>query len=213
MFQEVKYSDIKDRVIIARKKCYKKDVLMKGGKMAKWIKKAIAILFVLSMSMALLLFVTSGGVASTPTPTPTYSGGGGGGGPVPMLESLSVNIEPRDVTTPPGETINYTITADWLPKTWSGSIDVIMNLQGFGFEEGYQYTIDTSNMMPPMEYTTSFEVPENVPPTTYKAILTATADGITSTSETELTVSVPGFEFAFAIVGLLAVAYLVRRKK
>lgn len=111
----------------------------------------------------------------TPTPIPSLGTGGGGGGssPTPRLQTISVNIEPKNVTALPNETINYKITADWSPKTWSGNIDVVIKLQGFGFEKDHQYIIETSGMTPPIEYTTSFKVPENVPPSTYKAILTA----------------------------------------
>ncbi len=140
----------------------------------------------------------------TPTPTPTPT-------PVPTLKSLTVSIEPKTATVKPGETINYTITADWSPETWSGVIDASIKVEAFGFAKEYQHSFDTTGATPPFEHTIPLTLPENVPPSTYKAILSASAEGITSSSETALTASMPGFEAILAIVGLLVVGYFMRR--
>ena len=143
----------------------------------------------------------------SPTPTPT---------PLPKLQSLTIDIEPKSIQAVSGQYVPYSIKIDWSPKEWSGTINTRLKIKGFNIEK--EYSFDTLGITPPFEgYKYDFTVP-NVPPLTYKILLTATADDISDTTESELTVvsgtPVRGFEAIFAIASLLAVvAYLLRKKK
>ncbi len=143
---------------------------------------------------------------ATPTPTPAAI-------PTPTLQSLSVDINPKTVTAKPGDTIEYTITANWAPVTWNGDIQAKVEVGAMGINKHYNYSIPTEGLEPPINRTIHPTIPENAPPATYKAKVTAVADSISDTAETELKVETqtPGFGAITAFIGLLAVAYILRK--
>ncbi len=141
---------------------------------------------------------------TAPTPTPAAT-------PTPTLQSLSVDINPKTVTAKPGDTIEYTITANWAPVTWNGDIQAKVELGAMGISKHYNRSIPTEGLEPPINRTIHPTIPENAPPATYKAKVTAMADSISDTAETELNVETPGFGAITALAGLLAVAYILRK--
>ncbi len=142
--------------------------------------------------------------AATPTPTPAAT-------PTPTLQSLSVDINPKTVTAKPGDTIEYTITANWAPVTWNGDIQAKVEVGAMGISKHYNHSIPTEGLEPPINHTIHPTIPDNAPPATYKAKVTAMADSISDTAETELNVETPGFGAITALAGLLAVAYILRK--
>ncbi len=141
---------------------------------------------------------------ATPTPTPAAT-------PTPTLQSLSVDINPKTVTAKPGDTIEYTITANWAPVTWNGDIQAKVEVGAMGISKHYNHSIPTEGLEPPINRTIHPTIPDNAPPATYKAKVTAMADSISDTAETELNVETPGFGAITALAGLLAVAYILRK--
>ncbi|MBU2617322.1 MAG: PGF-CTERM sorting domain-containing protein, partial [Euryarchaeota archaeon] len=107
-----------------------------------------------------------------------------------------------------GGTITYTVTI----SAWGGfvsPIDVSLTVTGLGYSE--TYTLPTQYPPYPKTYTIPIDIPSGTPPGTYTGTITATGGGIKRTDST--TLELPGFEAVFAIVGLLAVAYLLRRRR
>ncbi|GEM_PF-5583217 len=146
----------------------------------------------------------------TPTPTPSSTPTPS---PVP-LERLSVEISPKNMEIKPGDTVNYKIKLDWKPETWEGEINAKIIISAFGFNKTYEYpSVPVKGLTPPIESTIPITIPDNAPPLTYKATIIVEADGKTVSDKTSLVVKIPAFEAVFAIAGLLAVAYLMKKRR
>ncbi|MDI6884846.1 MAG: PGF-CTERM sorting domain-containing protein [archaeon] len=129
------------------------------------------------------------------------------------LESLSVEIVPENVTAKPGDTVTYKIKVEWIPETWEGTMDINITINAFGFEKTFEYPSIPVTDVPPLVQEIPITIPDNAPPSVYKAKVIVKAGDKTATDETSLTLKVPGFEAVFAFAGLLAVAYLVRKRR
>ncbi|MDI6810294.1 MAG: PGF-CTERM sorting domain-containing protein [archaeon] len=129
------------------------------------------------------------------------------------LESLSVEIVPENVTAKPGDTVTYKIKVEWISETWEGTMDINITINAFGFEKTFEYPSIPVTDVPPLVQEIPITIPDNAPPSVYKAKVIVKAGDKTATDETSLTLKVPGFEAVFAFAGLLAVAYLVRKRR
>jgi uncharacterized membrane protein len=118
-------------------------------------------------------------------------------------------IEPKSAKGKPGDTLEYTITLSWEPKEWEGQLDVSIILSAAGFEKRFELLpINTKGLTPPLSKKISFEIPQNIPPVTYTAEVVVSADSVSSSDKTSLSVSTPGFE---AILVVIAMLIVVRR--
>jgi len=129
--------------------------------------------------------------------------------PIPKGD-FSITIDPKHarVSSRVGGSVNYTIAI----SAWDGfdsPIEASLMVTGSGFNE--TYALPTQYPPYPKTYTYTVDIPSGTLPGTYTGAITATGDGRTHTDSTML--EVPGFEAVFAIVGLLAIAYLLGRRK
>jgi PGF-CTERM protein len=152
-----------------------------------------------------------------PTPTPATTTAPQTTPPTTPIETetehLSVEILPKNTSAKPGDTVNYKVILDWRPETWEGTMDIDITITTFGFEKTYEYhSITIRGLVPPIEQSIPITIPDNAPPSVYKARVTVKAGEKTATDETSLSLEVPGFEAVFALVGLLAVAYLLKKR-
>jgi len=134
----------------------------------------------------------------TPTPTPTPVGD----------FSIAINPKHAKVSSRAGGTVTYTITI----SAWGGFVSPIygnLTVTGLGYSE--TYALHRQYPPYPKTYTIPIDIPTGTPPGTYTGTITATGGGMTRTDST--TLELPGFEAIFAIVGLLAVAYLLRKRR
>jgi PGF-CTERM protein len=129
------------------------------------------------------------------------------------LERLLVEIVPENVTAKPGDTVTYKIKVEWSPETWEGTMDMDITINALGFEKTFEYPSIHVTDVPPLIQEIPITIPDNAPPSVYKAVVTVKADEQTATDETSLTLKVPGFEALIAIAGLFGVAYLMRRRR
>jgi len=127
-----------------------------------------------------------------------------------LVTDFSITIEPKHVKVPKeGGSVNYTIDVSAV-EGFDSPIEATITVTGpGGFSE--TYALPTQHPPYPKTYTYIMDVSSGTPPGTYTATLTATGEGLTRTESTTLVM--PGFGVVFAIAGLLAVAYLIRRKE
>ncbi|RZN33433.1 MAG: PGF-CTERM sorting domain-containing protein [Methanophagales archaeon ANME-1-THS] len=129
------------------------------------------------------------------------------------LESLSVEVVPENITAKPGDTVTYKIKVEWSPETWEGTMDLTIAITAFGFEKTFEYPSIPVTGAPPLVQQFPITIPDNAPPLVYKALVKQGFIFFSATDETNITLKVPGFEAVFAVAGLVAVAYLVRRRR
>lgn len=144
----------------------------------------------------------------TPTPTliPTLT-------PIsPTLTFLDAEVEPKSATLAPGDTINYTITLAWIPENWQGIINLSLKINMIGYEKEYSILYSTKGKAPPVKLVFPITFPSDAPPLTYKAAITAKAENLVATSQTELKIATPGFEAILAIICSLMATYTIKRK-
>ena len=144
----------------------------------------------------------------TPTPTSTTT-------PISpsQLEELSVSIDPKYVEVKPGDTANYMLTVNWYPPEWRGELTISAVISAAGFEKRYGLPSIALSSDPPITTQIPIPIPQAIPPFTYEVKVEVAADSLKASDEAVLKISqsTPGFEVLFAIVGLLTVAYLLRR--
>jgi len=122
--------------------------------------------------------------------------------------SITINPKYAKVSSSAGGSVTYTITI----SAWDGfdsPIEGSLTVTGSGFNE--TYALPTQYPPYPKTYSHTVNIPSGTLPGTYTGAITAIGGGRIHTDST--TLEVPGFGAIFAIVGLLAVACLIGRKK
>ncbi len=148
-------------------------------------------------------------------------------------------MEPGTLEASPGEEVEFNVKLDWAPSGWTGPVKVNLEAEGLGFTKTYSYDLYvTPDMEPPIESPIRFRIPENAPPTTYSAKITAAAPteggehgdittqeweeittqgvGLVSIDTVEINInlpSTPGFLAAPTLVALLAGLLLAIRRQ
>lgn len=127
------------------------------------------------------------------------------------LSMIEVSIEPKSTKAKPGDRITYTVTLNWDPKEWEGLVNVSLVISAAGFEKRYEVLqITMKGSTPPLSRQISFEIPKNLPPTTYNVKLIVSADSVNASDEASLNVSLPGFEAVFGVAAVI-IALMIRR--
>ncbi len=122
----------------------------------------------------------------------------------PKVERLDISVEPRSLRVKPGERVTYMITLNWYPNNWTGLINASIILSSPEFKKRFELLqINTHGLTPPISKRVEFEVPEDIPLTTYNAEVEVSADSINASNESRLIVSSPGFEIIVCIVVLI----------
>lgn len=127
---------------------------------------------------------------------------------VTPMADFSITVDPTHVNVKPGDSITFKIT-----MTPIGDFDapIELNLSIKAPRYNKTYSLPTQYPPFPKTYTYILNIPENAAHCTVEGTVTATGCGKTHAGV--VTVKIPGFEAVFAIAVLLAVAYLVLRKK
>ena len=127
---------------------------------------------------------------------------------VTPMADFSITVDPTHVNVKPGDSITFKITMAPI-----GDFDAPIELNLSIKAPRYNKTYSLPTQYPPFPKTYSYilNIPENAAHCTVEGTVTATGGGKTHAGV--VTVKIPGFEAVFAIAVLLAVAYLVLRKK
>ena len=132
----------------------------------------------------------------TITPAVTYKG------------DFSIMIDPKHVNVKLGDSITYKFTISSIGE-FDAPVELNLNIKAPLYDR--TYSLPTQYPPYPKTYMYTVDIPKNVPPCTATGIITATGGGKTHTDVA--TIKIPGFEIVFAIVGLLAVAYILRKRR